>query len=310
MSRVRSEGVAEISKIVRESTQACTRLLWLSNTRDGRSIMEQNCGVMAIKQLVGANEDISRFDFAITVATNEVPSDIINTVNVDRMDDGDKYPQDLCRSLVLWAWSRRPEQVRFSKLAVDEIIREAIEFGSRYSSKIPLVQAENIRVKIAKLAAAVAARTFSTDDTGELVLIEPTHVQAACQFLRLIYEKPSMAYDVFSQTAISTATIANPDPINDIFKDIGDHREAVIDGLLEVHRVTTDNLTDYIGDPLHAKTVIGELVKIRCLTRIEGGNWYLKNPAFTEWLRSNRPNRKEFFDGEAKRKGKRARTAK
>lgn len=291
MSRVRSEGVAEINKIIRESTQANTRLIWLANPRDGRPICERNHGVQAIKELIGANEDISRFDFAMTVATNEVPSEIINFVT-DKSDvstDADKYPQRACRSLVLWAWSRRPEQIKFSPGATQEIINQSIRFGHTYSPSIPLVQAENIRIKIAKISAAVAARVFSSDESGENLIINAEHVQCACQFLRLAYSKPSMAYDAFSDTAISHSKLDNNKDIEQIFARMtGRNREATVNGLLELYRVTPDSLGDYVDDPQYAKTVIGELVRLHCLTRIEGGNWYLKNPVFSAWLRAQR----------------------
>jgi DNA replicative helicase MCM subunit Mcm2 (Cdc46/Mcm family) len=90
MSRIRSEGVAEIVKIIRESTQANTRLIWLANPRSGRPILSYNTGVQAVKELVGAVEDISRFDIVLTLATNEVPSEVINAVVSGETDDKKK----------------------------------------------------------------------------------------------------------------------------------------------------------------------------------------------------------------------------
>lgn len=289
MSRVRSEGVAEIVKIVRESTSANVRLIWLSNPRDGER-MENYAdvgGVHAIKKLIGANEDISRFDFAITVATNEVDSNIINVVN-NCDDKSSKFTREVCRNLVLWAWSRRPEQIKFTAEADREVIEAAIAFGRMYSPNIPLVQSENIRIKIAKIAAAIAARTFSTDRSGEMLFIETRHVECACQFLHMVYSKPSMAYDVYSKRAILTSTINQSEPIESLFKGLELQRTATIIGLLELHRVSVDTLTDYVGDITLTRDLIGNLVRLRCLMRIESGNWYLKNPAFSQWLKTQR----------------------
>lgn len=289
MSRVRSEGVAEISKIVRESTQANTRLIWLSNPRSGLPIMTENAGVEAIKKLVGANEDIARFDFAMTVATNEVPSEIINAQADYSTEDSDLYPRELCRSLILWAWSRRPDQIKFSSEAVTEIIRQAINFGHTYSPTIPLVQAENIRVKIAKIAAAVAARAFSADETGEILRVEKVHVECACKFLNIIYSKGSMAYDAYSRNSQSGGRMeSSQSPIVKIFDSLGQDKHPTISGLLQLHRITPDTLGDYVGDKGAAKSLIGDLVRARCLTLMEAGNWYLKHPDFSSWLRSNK----------------------
>lgn len=290
MSRVRSEGVAEISKIVREVTRSNTRLVWLSNTRDGRPIMHRNAGVQAIKDLVGANEDISRFDFAVTVATNEVDSEVINRrAVVEDLVDKELYPRDICRALVLWAWSRKPDQIKFTEKATQAIIDSAIEFGRKYSSSIPLVQAENIRVKLAKISAAIAARVFSCDPSGSNLLIKSDHIEYACDFLKAIYAKPSMGYDAFSRVSIRNSTTTSEDAIEKVFKDLSNDRMVAIDGFLELHRITPDNLEDYIGDLQTAKMMIGELVKLHCITRVEqGGNWYLKNPTFTTWLKRQR----------------------
>lgn len=286
MSRVRSEGVAEVTKIVRESTKASTRLIWLSNPRSGRPILTYNTGIESVKELVGANEDVSRFDFAMTVATNEVPSEVINAGAEETRLDRDKYPRHLCRALILWAWSRRPEQIQFSPLATDEIIRQAIEFGYTFSPVIPLVQAENIRIKLAKLSAAIAARTFSADPEGELLVVDKQHVLAASQFLRHLYTKPSMGYDNFSNTAIAASTIEGHEPLDRTFENLDKEREPTIAGLLELHRITADTLGDYLGDVPSAKDLIGQLVRLRCLSRSDnGGNYYIKNPDFTTYLR-------------------------
>ena len=171
MSRVRSEGVAEISKILRESTVANTRLIWLANPRSGRPIVTYNTGVEALKELIGANEDISRFDFAMTVAANEVDTEIINTIAEYDTSDKRKYPAELCKNLVLWVWSRKDDQIKFTSSSVKKIIEISKKLGDKYSSSIPLVQVENIRIKVAKISAAIAGRTFSTDDDCKSIII-------------------------------------------------------------------------------------------------------------------------------------------
>lgn len=285
MSRIRSEGVAEIVKIIRESTQANTRLIWLANPRSGRPLSSYNTGIEAVKELIGAIEDISRFDFILTLASNEVASEIINTPSTYSTEDVNKYPQELCQSLILWAWSRTSEQIRFTDKATRRIIKLAIELGHAYSSIIPLVQAENIRLKIAKISAAIAARTFSTDESHENLIIKREHVECAGQILKMFYNKPSMAYDLFSKTTMAASQIGELENVEGTIEELSQDKLSTIIGLLELHRITPDNLSDYVGDGVTAKTLVGELVQLRCLSRIEGSNWYLKNPLFTKWLR-------------------------
>lgn len=287
MSRVRSEGIAEISKIVREQTQANTRLLWLSNTRSGRGILSYNTGVQAVKELVGANEDISRFDFALTVATNEVESATINTVSHSDTHDADRYPPELCRALVLWAWSRTPDQISFTSEATEEVIRQAVVFGKTYSPTIPLVQAENVRVKIAKISAAVAARVFSTDETSSRLLVDKCHVEVACQFVRQIYSKNSMGYDTYSEMANQrdVLTTEAKDAVLAAMKKVHENVPQIMRGLLVLHHISLDSLSDYLGDTMSTKNLISDLVLHNCIT--QEGRWYLKTPAFSAWLRDH-----------------------
>lgn len=285
MSRIRSEGVAEINKIIRESTQANTRLIWLANPRSGRPIITYNTGVEAVKELIGANEDISRFDFAITVAANEVETEIINSIAEYDTSDSDKYSPELCRSLLLWIWSRENDQIKFTDSATTAIIKVSRELGNTYSSTIPLIQIENIRIKVAKIAAAIAGRTFSTDASCENIIVNSKHVRCAEQFLQHIYTKNSMGYDMFSKTTIAASQIEDKELIEKILKRMAYDEKSSVTGLIELQQISPDNLSDYTGDLMSAKILIGELVRARCLVRYEKQSWYMKNPAFASWLK-------------------------
>lgn len=287
LSRVRSEGVAEISKIVREQTQANCRLIWMANPRSGRPISTYNAGVQAIKELVGANEDVSRFDIAMTVATNEVPASIINSQR-PQGEDPNLYPADVCRALVLWAWSRKPNEIEFTPSAVKAVLEQSLIIGTKYSSHIPLVQAENIRVKVSKVAAALAARLFSTDD-GVNLRIDSTHVIAASTIMQQLYDKPSMGYDKLSANVNERTTIKHEDKLDSLFTDLGELQMKAMNGLLHLHMVTADSLSDYLsGDMLASKSILSDLVVMGAITRNERTNWYLKNPAFAAWLRERK----------------------
>lgn len=289
MSRIRSEGVAEIVKIIRESTQANTRLIWLANPRSGRPIMSYNTGVAAIKELIGAVEDISRFDIVLTLATNEVPSEVINTVTSGEEKDQNKYSAQDCRSLLLWAWSRTTDQVVFSPQATKEIMSLAIWLSQKYSAVIPLVQGETIRIKLAKLSAAVAARVFSTDPTCQKVIVKGAHVKCVKEIIRRFYDKPSMSYHLFSRSSVASTKIDDFAAVAKVLKEYSGRNElATITGLSDIHKITVEAMTDYVGDMTSAREMLGELVVLRCLTRLEGHHYYLKNPAFVEWLKKRK----------------------
>lgn len=75
----------------------------------------------------------------------------------------------------------------------------AASLGKQYVADPPLIQAENVRIKIARLAVAFAARTFSTNARGELLIVRKAHVDAAVEFLNTIYATDAMGYQQYSR---------------------------------------------------------------------------------------------------------------
>jgi len=167
-----------------------------------------NQGVLAIKELFKKPEDIRRLDFAITVASGDVA---LSEINAAHGAPGDPvYSSDACRELILWAWSRRPDQIIFTPEATVVILQAAMKMGSDYSSAIPLVEPADQRIKLARLAAACAARVFSSDD-GERVIVRPEHVAFVVSYLDRIYSAPSMAYDEYSGQAKQGEVLSEDD---------------------------------------------------------------------------------------------------
>jgi len=207
MSAVRSSGRAQITKVVSQETSARTRLVWISNPVDGRAMDEHGTGAIeAIKALVKNPEDIARFDIAISAARADVDSAVINSTQHE--DVPHLYTSELCSALVAWAWSRRPDQVLWMEDVEEYILKTAEEFGNRYVPDPPLVQPENVRVKLARIAVAIAARTFSTDDTGQLVVVETEHVEAAVELLDTLYGMSSFGYQSHSRKVIRDREMA------------------------------------------------------------------------------------------------------
>ena len=197
MSDVRSSGVAKATGVVSAETTARTRIIFISNPRNGRQLKAENYGVSAVLKLFGKAEDVRRLDFAVAVASGEIDANIVNKSITDMPDVPHVYTTDLCRARVAWAWSRRPEQVIFMPEATTAILKAASEMGSKYTSRIPLVEPADQRLKIARLAIAAAACVYSTDDSTN-VIIRPEHVDFVVNYLYSIYNSRALAYDRFS----------------------------------------------------------------------------------------------------------------
>src|SRR5262252_8779605 len=198
MSDVRASGVARLTKIQQEVTYARTRLLWLGNPRSGG--MEQyTYGVDALRPLIGNPEDIARFDLAMALSKHDVASDDINKPLVG----GDlRYTSEACHTLLMWVWTRQPDQIVWAREAEEHVYKLANEMGERYVEDPPLVQAANARIKIARVAVAIAARTFSTDASSEKIVVGQDHVQDAVRFMDLLYDMPTLGYGERSRERI------------------------------------------------------------------------------------------------------------
>lgn len=205
MSSVRSSGIAEIQKIQQERTYARTRLIWLGNPRGGGRMTDYTDGVQALRPLIGNPEDIARFDIAMSVASGDVPTDAINR---GYQAGPQRYSREAARTLLRWSWSRTPEHIFWSQGSQEAVYRAALDLGSRYVEDPPLVQAANVREKVARIAVALATRTFSTDERGEQVVVRRQHVKCAVKFLDRLYSMPGFGYSERSQEVIERRQFA------------------------------------------------------------------------------------------------------
>jgi hypothetical protein len=191
MSDVRASGMARLTKILQEVTFARTRLLWLGNPRHG-DMSNYTYGVDAVRPLIGNPEDVARFDLVMAVAQGDVPPEDYNKPPVEGVL---RYPSDACHTLLMWVWTRRADQIVWAAGAEDCVYKLAMEMGKRYTEDPPILQAANARIKIARVAVALAARTFSTDEeTHEKVIVTAQHVEDAVSFMDTVYSLDSFGY--------------------------------------------------------------------------------------------------------------------
>ena len=299
MSGVRSSGVAEITKIQTEKTHARTRLLWISNARDGKPMKEYGYGIWAIKGLIGKSEDIARFDFAVACASEDVPMTEINKKVELHGEVEHQYTFDLCKDLLLWAWSRSAEQIVFTNAATELILKKATEMGKMFSSKIPLVEGANQRIKLARLAIAAACRTYSTIN-GENVIVKPGHVKFVYDFLMKIYEDTTLGYYDFSEQINENRRVAE-DKRGDILTYL-EEKDGLGDLFLQYDYVRNNDI-EYIADleKSEVKNIIKFLSKNRMLRKTSRG--FKKTPAFGKILKEWKEEQRREEDEETGTEG-------
>lgn len=276
MSGVRSSGIAEIVKIQTERTAARVRALWMTNPRGKRPLAAFTSGMDAIADMIGSPEDQARFDFAMTVATGEVPFSVINSST--RPQVAHRFTTELCNRLIYWAWSRKPDQVIFTPGAEEACLTYATELSKQYVP--PLVEGAEQRIKLARLAVSAACRVFSTDD-GERVLVKPDHVEFVRDYLHQIYTKPSMAFDVHSKAKLADKEIADVPQVKERIAGLSRDARSLLG---DASSFTLTDVQDFIGCAREdAAEFLSFLVRKRCIRKGKFG--YYKLPSFIQFLR-------------------------
>ena len=198
MSDVRSSGIAKVTGVITAETTARTRAIYISNPRNGRQLNSETYGVNAVLKLFGKTEDVRRLDLAMSVASGDIDANLINKDITKIREVPHIFTPEVCRTRVLWAWSRKPEDITFTPEATAAILKMATEMGEKYTSKVPIVEAADQRIKIARLAVAAACCVFSSDD-GQHVIVKPEHVEFVVDFMNRIYATKSFGYDKLSE---------------------------------------------------------------------------------------------------------------
>ena len=243
MSSMRSSGVAELSKAASARADARTRLVWISNPSNDydEGVGSAAYGVSIVQKIIGQPEDISRFDFAIIVSADEVDDDIVNSpldTTVPHV-----YTSEMCRNLVMWAWTRKAEHVEIKGKTADACRTYSKELYTKYSKDFPLVTAGEQRFKMARMSAALACRLFSTDD-GIRVIVKPEHVEYMHWWLSTEFDRRSFGYDKWSERRRKNLSITNADKVHEVLMNFGPQ---VVDQLLNTDQIGFHTVVDIHG---------------------------------------------------------------
>lgn len=284
LSRIRSEGVAEITKIQSQVTNARTRLLFLVNPPN-KMISNYSYGIQSLSDVVKAPEDIARFDYCLVVAHNEVT---MNEINKPRKQINGMFTPELEQDLILWTWSRKPNEVQFSEEAIKLIYDRAIKLSQTYTFTIPLIQGENVRIKLAKISIAFASRFYSNRNDGKTLYVKSFHVECAFHFINMIYKKNVSGYYALSnlQEHLNIDYETDFKVIEGFFKAFTNKKE-LWRCLLINNNITAVDISEHLNlDQDTSRDVISRLLQAKCIVKTPRvSKTYIKTPAFTEWLK-------------------------
>lgn len=284
LSGIRSDGIATVDKIIKASTNARVRLIAIANPVK-KKIGNYAYGIQALNEIFKNHEDITRFDYVVVVADTEVAD---STVNKVRQSTNYMYTQEAEQSLILWTWSRKQDDIKFTDKAVQVIYTLASKLGAMYASDVPLIQGTNVRIKLAKIAVAFAARLYSNRDNGKILLVDEVHIDCAFAFLNMIYKKQCSGYYTMSQLSKSVqATYTNEGviAIDKYLTTFANNKTELCKCLLNNNILTSRDIAEHLNFSNEiAIEIISKLLKLNLIKK-HFQNTYVKNKHFTEWLK-------------------------
>jgi hypothetical protein len=287
LTDMRSSGIAEIPKIEKRRTHARTRLVALSNPRSDNPIDHYSFGVDAIKELIGSLEDVRRFDACLLVSAKEVSDKVINESIAAQAP---KYDSESCRSLILWGWT---SDCIFDDSAMKLTLELSSQLSGKFSDAIPIVDRGSMRYKLARLAAAIAVRTFSHDNA--VVRVRDCHVQFVHDFLDETYSSRVFGYLDLTQSIKAQSELSDPEAVRRAIVNTPFPRDFV-QNMLSRMFIELQDIQDWCAwDRSAAQGLLSVLVRKHALQRRMRA--YVKTSAFISFLKSldNVPERPDHI---------------
>lgn len=186
LTDIRSSNQVRITRVSSSLTlPAMVRMITLSNvktlpSKEIRSIASYPHGVAIITELVGAAEDIARYDIMLVIG------DKGNSLSDPYWQPLEPFTEEEYRTRIQWVWSRTPEQIIISEELGHYIFEQANALNKDYDSHIKIFGTEAWK-KLARIAIATAGYTVSSDTEGNLIVLKE-HIDYAVSYLREIYD--------------------------------------------------------------------------------------------------------------------------
>jgi len=294
LSGIRHNGIASINKFGENMVaDAITGVVWLSNPQK-RAVSEYDTGVDALIELVPKEEDRSRFDYVVCVKKGEVSGEEINVLRKEVF--APRFSDHQNNTLLTWIKSRRVDQIEFTGECMEYIVGVVVDLSEKFHPSAGLVQVENLRIKIAKIAAAIAGRIYSTDPTGEKLVVSTRCAKAAVKLLLEIYTKTALGYNDYSKRVKRFEDIDTDHVIyllKELAQESGTPYRALCGMLLSMSNLSPQDvdLVTNIGQRGAGGAFLKNLYIVNCLTKSLRG--YRIMPGFRALLKTE----KEENDG-------------
>jgi hypothetical protein len=177
--------------------------------------------------------------------------------------------------------------VIFTEEATNAILEEATRLCGIYTEQVPLVDRGSTRYKIARLAASLAARTFSCSrKSPETCIVRDVHVRSIARFLDTQYSLPEFGYRDYSEAVNCSHRLLHPKAIRE--RILGTPFAAdLIDQLLHTNEIELRDLQDWTSwDREASMQLLSFFVRKHALIRANRG--YQKSTKFITLLKDLR----------------------
>jgi len=167
-------GRVLVRKAQREDAWARTRIIACFNPKGAMRQFLFPCQAISSTWTFQDPTHISRWDVFIPFSQDDVrPEEWIGKGGNER-----PIPPEIFASHVFWAWSRKPDQIRYEREAAELLREAAVRLIENYSSQsLPVVSNEAYQT-LCRLAVARAVERHSTDGSHQEVIVKREHVES------------------------------------------------------------------------------------------------------------------------------------
>ena len=186
LTDTRSSGSVKITRVSGDlQLPALVRMITLSNVKSSskniQPIASYPNGITILVDLIGAPEDIARYDLMLVMG--ETGNRIIDP----NWRPITPFEPEVYKTKIRWVWSRNPDQIIITRDVVEYRVKKCNELNSKYDSHIKIFGTEAWK-KVARLATAIAGYVVSTDDTYEKIIVTTECVDEAVDYLISCYD--------------------------------------------------------------------------------------------------------------------------
>lgn len=198
ITEARTTGVLRVDRTVNTETNARVRLLLMTNPKNARTLSSFTHGVESLRQLFHSPADIRRLDMALFLQSGDVSKAVLNEEY--EKPEHQLITSEVFRESILWAWSRKADQIDITKKAMKRILSRSDQLSEKYgyAQDIPLLEPSDLRKKLARMAIALASLLHSTDEAHEKVIVNEDHVDYIFDFIQVIYDNKNARLDIYS----------------------------------------------------------------------------------------------------------------